>query len=162
MRRLSPTLRLFYKIGLIRKMRVYVIAIFLFSFIFCEELERETRNLDSQGFKALLELGKLISNFGIDNLEQNVTGFINHVSKNLIVFYFLLFATFLAHFVTFFCIIITVRSRPTKTYNLRTTSTTSDFEEFTLNTRNLNFNTNDREYWPAPPTPPNSPCETYI
>lgn len=127
-------------------------VILLFSVIFGEELDRQSRTLDSQGFKALIEIGKLINNFGIDNIESHVNGFLGFISKNLVIFYFLIFASFLAHFVTFFLTLIAVKSKPTQSYNLRRAEKMSSLE---------NMDTNEREYWPAAPTVNNS-CETFI
>ena len=137
-------------------MRVNAIAIFLFSCIFAEELERESRGLDSQGFKALIELGKLINNFGIENIEDKFHGVFSLISKNVVIFYFLIFACFLAHLVTFLVILFAVRSKPETIYNLRETNANSDFTLY------RNFDTNDRDYWPTPATPANSLSDTYV
>ena len=57
-----------------------------------EELERVTRGLDSQGFKALIEVGKLINNFGVENIENNVQQIVSFLIKNYqIIFYILIF-----------------------------------------------------------------------
>lgn len=130
------------------KMRLTWIVAFLFCGILAEELERDTRGLDSQGFKALIEIGRLINNIGVDNIESHIQGFVALVAKNIVIFYFLIFSAFLAHFVTFFFIMIAVRSRSLK-YNLRTAEVETE-----------NLETNDFEYWPATPVTLNS--ETYI
>ena len=50
-----------------------VAVLFLIKLISCEEtLERESRSIDSKGFATLIEIGRLIANFGVDNLEHYV------------------------------------------------------------------------------------------
>ena len=85
-------------------MKTYRSAIVLFLIVFssCEELERDTRGLDSQGFKALIELGKMINNFGVENLENNFHAFLNIISRNILIIYSLLLTAIVANLVTFF------------------------------------------------------------
>lgn len=64
--------------------------LFLVHFFPAEELDRETRGLDSQGFAGLIKIGKLISNFGVENLEANFNQIWHLISKNVEIFYYML------------------------------------------------------------------------
>ena len=48
-----------------------VAVLFSIKLISCEEaLDRESRGIDSKGFATLIEIGRLVANFGVDNLEH--------------------------------------------------------------------------------------------
>lgn len=125
-----------------------VIILFLVVFSSCEELERDTRGLESQGFKALIELGKMINNFGVENLESNFHSFFDIISRNILIIYSLLLTAIIANVVTFFLTLILLKPKKLR-YNLRN-------EE---SNRQENLDTNDRQYWPSVPL---YSCESYI
>ena len=128
--------------GSVAKMNFFKKVIFLFlAFSHAEELERDTRGLDSQSFKALLEIGRLISNFGVDNIEGQVHGFVGVVGKNVIVFYFLLFASLMAHFVTWSFTIIAIRNKKIQN-SIQMPIPVPD------NVTGFSYDTNEREYFP--------------
>ena len=128
-------------------------VIFLFlAFSMGEELERDTRGLESQGFKALIEIGHLISNFGVDNIENNVHGFVTLVGKNLVIFYFLLLASFMAHLVTFFFTLTAMRKKIRSSIQMPVSDDASDFA----------YETNEHEYFPAKISAVTLTPETYV
>ena len=128
------------------------VIILFFAFSFAEELERDTRGLDSQGFKALLEIGHLINNFGIENIEDQVQGFVTVIGKNVVIFYFLLFSSFLAHFITFIFTFIALKTKKRNSSQMPIPDDASDFA----------YDTNDREYFPAKISEITLTPETYV
>ena len=131
-------------------------VIFLFlTFSVAEELERDTRGLDSQGFKALIDIGRLISNFGVENIEGQVNGFVALVGKNVAIFYFLLFASFIAHFVTFFFTIFVMRNKKIRASARMPIPVPDDASDFA-------YDTNEREYFPAKISDITLTPETYV
>ena len=110
--------------------------------ISCDEsLDRESRGIDSKGFATLIEIGRLVANFGVENLEENAKEFLDFISNNIVVFYYLLIGAIVTHMITFALILVAVRSNEnelkTETYNLKSYPSSSV------------YTTNDREYWPA-------------
>ena len=67
----------------------------------CQELERDSRGLESAAFKAVLEIGRLISNIGGENPEENLKGIFDYIMKNITVFYFLILSLILLQFTSF-------------------------------------------------------------
>ena len=131
-------------------------VIFLFlTFSVAEELERDTRGLDSQGFKALIDIGRLISNFGVENIEGQVNGFVALVGKNVVIFYFLIFASFIAHFVTFFFTIFVMRNKKIWNSTRMPIPVPDDASDFA-------YDTNEREYFPAKISDITLTPETYV
>ena len=130
--------------------KVIVTFLILLQIITAEELDRDTRALNSQGFKALIELGKIINEFGIENIENYIQGFLNLISRNLLTVYVLIFGVILAHFLTFFLTLIALKPKKLK-YNLRSQEVKTENEE-----------TNDRQYWPAIPFNYCDSCETRV
>ena len=131
-------------------------VIFLFlTFSVAEELERDTRGLDSQGFKALIDIGRLISNFGVENIEGQVNGFVALVGKNVVIFYFLIFASFIAHFVTFFFTIFVMRNKKIRDSVRMPIPVPDDASDFA-------YDTNEREYFPAKISDITLTPETYV
>ena len=131
-----------------------VILLFL-TFSVAEELERDTRGLDSQGFKALIDIGRLISNFGVENIEGQVNGFVALVGKNVVIFYFLLFDSFIAHFVTFFFTIFAMRNKKIRNSARMPIPVPDDASDFA-------YDTNEREYFPAKISDITLTPETYV
>ena len=129
-----------------------VVVLFLIKLISCEEtLERESRGIDSKGFATLIEIGRLIANFGVDNLEHNVKDFFQFISKNIFIFYYLILGTIVIHMVSFGMILFAVRVKDPK----KEPTLTSDPKLYADITSQSSFctmcnlETNDREYWPA-------------
>ena len=119
-----------------------VAFLFYLKFISCEEnLDREARGIDSKGFATLIEIGRLIANFGVENLEDNLKEILTFISNNIFVFYYLIIGTIVTHMITFLLILVAIRTKEkhleTETYHLNKYSSSSV------------YTTNDREYWPA-------------
>ena len=119
-----------------------VAFLFLLGFITCDEsLDRESRGIDSKGFATLIEIGRLIANFGVENLEDNFKEILTFISNNIFVFYYLIVGTIVTHMITFALILVAIRAKEkqlkTETYHLNNYPSSSVYE------------TNDREYWPA-------------
>ena len=128
-----------------------VAVLFLIKLISCEEtLERESRGIDSKGFATLIEIGRLVANFGVDNLEHNVKDFFQFISKNIFIFYYLILGTIVIHMVSFVMILFAVRVKdpkkePTLRYDPEVYADITSQSSFCT----VNLETNDRQYWPA-------------
>ena len=130
-----------------------VAVLFLIKLISCEQtLERESRGIDSKGFSILIEIGRLIANFGVDNLEHNVKDSFQFISKNIFIFYYLILGTIVIHMVSFGMILFAVRVKdpkkepsPTLTYDPKLYADITSQSSFCT----VNLETNDRQYWPA-------------
>ena len=133
------------------KLKAMVTFLFLFQIILCQELDRDTRALNSQGFKALIELGKIVNEFGIDNIETYVRGFLHIISRNLLTLYALIFGVIITHFITFFLTLFALKPKKIK-YNLRSKTPATP----------ANSETNDRDYWPAVPINFCDSCESQV
>ena len=119
-----------------------VAFLFCLKFISCDEsLDREARGIDSKGFATLIEIGRLVANFGVENLEENVKEFLDFISNNIFVFYYLIIGAIVTQMITFALVLVAIRSKEkelkTETYNLKSYPSSSI------------YTTNDREYWPA-------------
>ena len=129
----------------------YVTFLFYIKLISCEEtLERESRGIDSKGFATLIEIGRIIANFGVDNLQENVNNFFGFISKNIFVFYYLILGTILIHMITFTLILCAVSGKETKETpkNKPTFSRHNSFDSH----GSVNLDMSDLDYWPAKET----------
>ena len=104
----------------------------------CEEIERSPRGLDSQAFRALLNIGNFISKFGVENFEEDLKGAFNLISHNIFIFYFLLIAAISSQFLTFALTIFAIRGKKKRAPSLH-----SDISVHP----DIPYDTNDREYW---------------
>ena len=134
-----------------------VTFLFLINLISGETLERESRGIDSKGFATLIEIGRLVANFGVDNLEDNVKRFFGFISKNIFIFYYLILGTIVIHVITFTLILFAVRVKDTKTepqslmYSPKIYDSISEINSQSSHCT-VNLDTNDRDYWPAKET----------
>ena len=130
----------------------YVTFLFYIKLISCEEtLERESRGIDSKGFATLIEIGRIIANFGVDNLQENVNNFFGFISKNIFVFYYLILGTILIHMITFTLILCAVSGKETTKETLNNQPSFSRHNSFDSHCT-INLDTSDRDYWPAKET----------
>ena len=131
-----------------------VTFLFLINLISGETLERESRGIDSKGFATLIEIGRLVANFGVDNLEDNVKRFFGFISKNIFIFYYLILGTIVIHMITFTLILFAVRVKDTKKeptslmYSPNIYDSISDINSQSSHCT-VQLDTNDRDYWPA-------------
>ena len=120
-------------------MNLTVMLILLFLTI-CqgEEIDRSPRGLDSQGFRALIDIGKFISKFGVENFENDLKGAFKLIAHNIFIFYFLLISVITSQLLTFTLTLFAIRGKKTK----ETMKYVVGDEE------DISYDTNDRTYWP--------------
>ena len=110
----------------------------LINLSFGEEIERSPRGLDSQAFRALLDVGNFISKFGVENFEKDLKGTFSLISHNIFVFYFLLIAAITSQLLTFALTIFAIRARKRRAPSV--------YPDISLHS-DIPYDTNDREYW---------------
>ena len=119
-------------------MNLTVMLILLFlGFSQGEEIERSPRGLDSQGFRALIDIGKFITKFGVENFENDLKGAFKLISHNIFIFYFLLISVITSQLLTFTLTLFAIRGKKSKA-----------MKYIVRNEEDISYDTNDRTYWP--------------
>ena len=119
------------------KLTVMFILLFL-TFSQGEEIDRSTRGLDTQGFRALIDIGKFISKFGVENFENDLKGAFKLISQNIFIFYFLLISVITSQLLTFTLTLFAIRGKKPK----------ETMKYIVRDEEDISYDTNDRTYWP--------------
>ena len=85
--------------------------LFFMPLSFADEIDRSPRGLDSQGLRALIDIGKFISEFGVENFEHDLKGAFKLISRNIFIFYFLLITVITSQLLTFTLTLFTIRAK---------------------------------------------------
>ena len=81
---------------------------------FADEIDRSPRGLDSQGLRALIDIGKFISDFGVENFGRDLKGAFKLISQNIFIFYVLLITVITSQLLTFTLTLFTIRAKKAK------------------------------------------------
>lgn len=119
-----------------------------------EELARTIRGFDPNAFKTFIQLGKILGDFGVENLEKNVKNTIGLIYRNIFIFYYLLISIILLNFIYFSMMVFFKMTKKSFKYPIKNRScdVNSEFE----------YVTNDREYFPAKISELTLTPETYV
>ena len=120
-------------------MKLNVMLIFsIVIFSQADEIDRSPRGLDSQGFRALIDIGKFISKFGVENFENDLKGAFKLISHNIFIFYFLLISVITSQLLTFTLTLFAIRAKKPK----------ETMKYIVRDEEDISYDTNDRTYWP--------------
>ena len=120
-------------------MKLNVMLIFsIVIFSQADEIDRSPRGLDSQGFRALIDIGKFISKFGVENFENDLKGAFKLISHNIFIFYFLLISVITSQLLTFTLTLFAIRGKKPK----------ETMKYIVRDEEDISYDTNDRTYWP--------------